>query len=43
MDGFTESGDLEKEVQPLDIEFINKAKNELTRDFFEQELTRKFL
>jgi len=35
MDGWTESGDLEKEAQPLDPELVKKAENEITKEMFE--------
>jgi tRNA pseudouridine55 synthase len=42
MDGWTESGDLEKEVQPIDSELIKNIWATLTKDIFEKYLQEKF-
>ena len=43
MDGWTESGDLEKEVQPLEPTLLEQAKKTLTKKLFENRLREKFL
>jgi tRNA U55 pseudouridine synthase TruB len=42
MDGWTESGDLEKEVQEIDTGLVKTIWKTLTRDIFEKNLQEKF-